>query len=86
MPGVLSFGIRYVTPNPTHGAASIGYALPAGCQSARLSVYDVAGRLIRRLDPTTDSRGGFATVDWDGRLLSDPLGGDGPADAAEERG
>jgi hypothetical protein len=67
VPGTLEFGIRYVSPNPTHGGASIAYSLPDGWQSARLSIYDVAGRLIRRLEPTADSRGGFATVDWDGR-------------------
>jgi hypothetical protein len=65
VPGVLAFGIRYVTPNPTRGGASIGYALPASWRSAALSVHDVAGRLVRRLDPAADARG-FVAVDWDG--------------------
>lgn len=67
VPGALMFGIRYMTPNPTRGGASIGYTMPVGAQSARLSVYDAAGRLVRRLHSTADARGGFVTVEWDGR-------------------
>ncbi len=67
VPGALTFGIRYMTPNPTRGGASIGYTMPVGAQSARLSVYDAAGRLVRRLHSTADARGGFVTVKWDGR-------------------
>jgi hypothetical protein len=66
VPGVLSFGIRYVAPNPTAAGASIAYSLPVDSQSARLSIYDVSGRLIRSLDPRVDSRGGYGTVQWDG--------------------
>jgi hypothetical protein len=65
VPGTLVTGIRYVTPNPSRGGVNIGYVLPAGWRSARLSVHDVAGRLVRRLGPTADARG-FVTVDWDG--------------------
>jgi hypothetical protein len=65
VPGSLTFGIRYVTPNPTRRGASIGYSLPADRGAAALSVYDVAGRLVRRLGPSADARG-FVTVDWDG--------------------
>ena len=65
VPGALVFGIRYVMPNPVTVHASIGYALPEHWRSARLSVYDVAGRLVRRLDPTTGTRG-LVSVDWDG--------------------
>ncbi len=67
VPGALTFGIRSVAPNPTQGGASIGYTLPAGSRSARLSIYDVAGRLIRRLDSAAAASGGFFTVEWDGR-------------------
>ena len=69
VPGTLAFGIRYVMPNPTTGSASIGYALPNGWRSAWLSVHDVAGRLVRRLDPATGVRG-FVAVDWDGKAGS----------------
>ena len=64
----LAFGIRYVMPNPATARASIGYTLPEGW-SARLSVHDVAGRLVRRLDPATGTRG-FLSVDWDGTASS----------------
>ncbi|MCK4510967.1 T9SS type A sorting domain-containing protein, partial [bacterium] len=69
VPGTLAFGIRYVMPNPATAHASIGYALPNGWRSARLSVYDVAGRLVRRLDPATGAHG-FLSVDWDGTAPS----------------
>jgi hypothetical protein len=69
VPGTLVFGIRYVMPNPVTARASIGYSLPEGCRSARLSVHDVAGRLVRRLDSTTGTHG-FVTVDWDGKASS----------------
>ena len=65
----LAFGIRYVMPNPVTSHASIGYTLPKDWRSARLSVHDVAGRLVRRLDPATGAQG-FHAVDWDGRASS----------------
>ena len=65
VPGTLAFGIRYVMPNPATAHASIGYTLPERWRSARLSVHDVAGRLVRRLDPETGAQG-YLTVDWDG--------------------
>ena len=69
VPGTLAFGIRYVMPNPAMAHASIGYTLPEGWRSARLSVHDVAGRLVRRLDPATGAQG-FMAVDWDGTASS----------------
>jgi hypothetical protein len=69
VPGTLEFGIRYVMPNPATARASIGYSLPEGWRSARLSVHDVAGQLVRRLDPATGARG-LVAVDWDGRTSS----------------
>ena len=69
VPGTLVFGIRYVMPNPATAHATIGYALPEGWRSARLSVHDVAGRLVRRLGPTTGTQG-FVAVDWDGTASS----------------
>ncbi|MEE8572611.1 MAG: FlgD immunoglobulin-like domain containing protein, partial [Gemmatimonadota bacterium] len=65
VPGTLVFGIRYVMPNPATAHASIGYTLPEGWRSARLSVHDVSGRLVRQLHPTTGAQG-FVAVDWDG--------------------
>jgi len=69
VPGEPAFGIRHVMPNPVTAHASIGYSLPGGWRSARLSVHDVAGRLVRRLDPATGTQG-FVEVDWDGRASS----------------
>ncbi|MCK4680863.1 T9SS type A sorting domain-containing protein, partial [bacterium] len=69
VPGTLAFGIRYVMPNPATTHASIGYSLPERWRSAQLSVHDVAGRLVRRLDPATGDRG-FVVIDWDGRASS----------------
>ena len=65
VPGTLAFGIRYVMPNPATAHASIGYTLPVGWRSAALSVHDVAGRLVRRLDLATGAQG-FVAVEWDG--------------------
>jgi hypothetical protein len=69
VPGMSVFGIRYVMPNPATAHARIGYTVPEGWRSARLSVHDVAGRLVRRLDPATATHG-FVTVDWDGTASS----------------
>ena len=69
VPGTLAFGIRYVMPNPATFHASIGYALPEGWRSARLSVHDLSGRLVRRLDPATGTQG-FIALDWNGRAGS----------------
>ena len=69
VPGTLVFGIRYVMPNPATSHASIGCTLPERWRSARLSVHDVAGRLVRRLDPAMGAQG-FVAADWDGRASS----------------
>jgi hypothetical protein len=52
-------------PNPSPGAASIGFALPRQTH-VRLRVYDVAGRLVRTL---VDGQvaGGEGVKIWDGR-------------------
>jgi flagellar hook assembly protein FlgD len=52
-------------PNPTSAAVAIGYALPESWNSARLSVYDVAGRLVRSLNPAPGTRG-YVVAEWDG--------------------
>ena len=69
VPGTLVFGIRYVMPNPATARTTIGYTLPNGWRSARLSVHDVTGRLVQQLDPATGAQG-FVAVDWDGRASS----------------
>jgi hypothetical protein len=69
VPGTLVSGIRYVMPNPATTHASIGYSLPEGWRSARLSVHDVAGRVVRQLSPAAGARG-FLAVDWDGTASS----------------
>jgi hypothetical protein len=69
VPGTLAFGIRHVTPNPVTTGASIGCALPSNWRIARLSVYDVAGGVVRRLDPAAGTCG-LVTVEWDGKTSS----------------
>jgi len=69
VPGTVAFGIRHVIPNPATSTACIGYTLPESWRYARLSVHDVAGRLVRRLDPATGAQG-FLAVNWDGRAGS----------------
>jgi hypothetical protein len=69
VPGSLAAGIRYVSPNPATEQATIGYSLPQGWRSARLSVHDVTGRTVKRLDPDSGSEG-WVTVDWDGTSSS----------------
>ena len=69
VPGALVLGIRYVMPNPATARTTIGYTLPNGWRSARLSVHDVTGRLVQQLGPATGAQG-FVAVDWDGRASS----------------
>jgi PKD repeat protein len=61
----LSLGLSQNRPNPFNPATVIPFALPAGGR-VRLEVYDVAGRLVRRLvdDPLP---AGFHAARWDGR-------------------
>jgi hypothetical protein len=65
VPGSLVAGIRYVSPNPTHGHTTIACSLPPGWRSARLAIHDLTGRVVRRLDPGSGAQG-WVTVDWDG--------------------
>jgi hypothetical protein len=63
--GASGLGLRLETtrPNPVATSATIGFSLP-GNGSARLSVFDLRGRLVRRLalDPAV---AGFQETDWD---------------------
>jgi len=67
LPGTLAPEIRYVRPNPAASSASIGYSLslPAGWRFARISIYDVCGRVVRTFDPARGTRG-FLEAAWDG--------------------
>jgi len=42
-----------------------GHIAP-GMRSVRLSIHDLSGRLVRRLDPAECPDGGFGAVAWDG--------------------
>ena len=62
MPGLF---IEAVWPNPAAGSTTIRYSIP-GNQTARLDVYDVAGRLVRRLRQDAGGAGALEAV-WDMR-------------------
>ena len=53
-----------VVPNPFRASASIRYELVAS-QRVSISIFDVAGRLVRRLEPGNQPAGVHAAV-WDG--------------------
>jgi hypothetical protein len=62
-------------PNPFNAATRIQFDLPA-VESVRLDIFDVSGRLVRRLLDATLPPGSHA-VDWDGRtngMESSPSG------------
>jgi hypothetical protein len=66
LPGApLPLAIHRALPNPTTGPSTIVYDLPVVGRLA-LGVYDVGGRLVRRLEsaPAAPGRHAFA---WDGR-------------------
>jgi len=60
--GAVSGAALSVAPNPFRESTSIRYAAPSGAPF-HLRLYDVQGRLIRRLDATSRS----GAVSWDGR-------------------
>ncbi|NNE36418.1 MAG: T9SS type A sorting domain-containing protein [Rhodothermales bacterium] len=53
-----------IAPNPTYGQASITYTLEEA-QDVELAVYDMTGRLVRKLETRT-APAGQHTVRWDG--------------------
>jgi hypothetical protein len=57
-------GLRPPSPNPTHGRAMVSYVLGQAGR-VQLSVYDISGRLVRRL-VDGDRRAGAETVVWNG--------------------
>jgi hypothetical protein len=54
-----------IRPNPFRRSTTIAYQL-TNASAVELSVYDVAGRLIRTVQATTQPAGAYA-VTWDGR-------------------
>ena len=62
---VPGLAIEAVWPNPASKSTTIRYAVPGG-QSATLDVYDVAGRLVRRLRSDVGGTGSLEAV-WDAR-------------------
>jgi len=53
-----------ITPNPPASKATIRYSLAPGGRSARLAVYDLAGRLVARI---LDGVSRDGSITWDGR-------------------
>ena len=62
---VPGLAIEAVWPNPASSSTTIRYAVPGG-QPATLDVYDVAGRLVRRLRHEAGGNGTLEAV-WDAR-------------------
>jgi hypothetical protein len=60
--------LRPPAPNPTRGATTVSYAL-ARAGRVQLGVYDVSGRLVRRL-VDGERRAGTETVVWNGTAES----------------
>jgi hypothetical protein len=56
--------LRPPSPNPTSGATTLSYSI-AQRGPVRIGVYDVSGRLVRRL-VNSERRAGAETVTWDG--------------------
>jgi hypothetical protein len=62
----IPFALAAPRPNPTAGAASVGYSLPV-MQHVRLALYDVRGRLVRVLWDGEKKPGDFV-ADWNGTM------------------
>jgi hypothetical protein len=63
LPPLIS-GLRPPAPNPTRGTTAVNYAL-AQAGHVQLGVYDVSGRLVRRL-VDGEQRAGTETTVWNG--------------------
>jgi flagellar hook assembly protein FlgD/sugar lactone lactonase YvrE len=56
-----------IVPNPFDGSTQVRFAIPAGGVTAHsLAIYDLGGRLVRRLSSGSLAAGSHA-VSWDGR-------------------
>jgi len=60
------FALHQNTPNPFNPVTTIAYDVPAPGGDVSVTVYDVAGRLVRTLVDSLQEPGVLATV-WDGR-------------------
>ncbi len=61
--GSTAVALRSIWPSPARGGASFIFTLPAASKGT-LSLYDVSGRLVRKL---WSGQGGRASCAWDGR-------------------
>jgi hypothetical protein len=59
------FGLSAAMPNPFTAGTEIAYSVPAGSTRVELSIYNVAGRLVRTLVDGDVAPGGSA-ASWDG--------------------
>jgi hypothetical protein len=55
-------------PNPFVGATSIAFSVPDATEVWSVHIYDLSGRLVRRLDVPSGTRTGLLV--WDGRNRS----------------
>jgi len=60
------FALRQCVPNPFNPTTMIRYDLPASC-SVTLRIFDVTGRMVRRLVDDDSAPAGSYEVQWDGR-------------------
>jgi flagellar hook assembly protein FlgD len=64
------------SPNPFSTSTIIGYSVP-GSGDVRLEVYDMSGRLVKRLEDSESPEAGEYSIEWDGRDASGSLVPDG---------
>ncbi len=70
-PGVTELALGSVSPNPSHGRASVDYAVPAETR-VRLTVHDLQGRTVATLVDAVVAPGRHRCA-WDGRDASGPV-------------
>lgn len=64
-PGALNAGELHIVPNPSNGMTMIGFHLD-GAHAPDIGIYDLAGHLVRRLEPA-QQEAGRQWVLWEGR-------------------
>ena len=64
--GAQGFTLHPNRPNPFRASTMLSYSLPARA-SVRISVFDAAGRLVRRLADGAATDAGLHELAWDGR-------------------
>ena len=62
----MKLDLRSPYPNPFNPATTIEFTIPADAQVA-LSIYDISGRMVRRLCADEPMRAGSHRMVWDGR-------------------